>query len=70
MTETRPSNLGGSLFVAGAEIMIVGMLSAAATAEADWASAFVGFVGAVMSGAGLYIASRRNGTSGTRHSAS
>jgi hypothetical protein len=41
MTETRWSNLGGPLFVAGAVIMIVGLLSAAATAEADWASAFV-----------------------------
>jgi uncharacterized membrane protein YesL len=70
MRETRESNLGGPLFVAGAVIMIVGLLSAAAMAEPDWASAFVGFVGAVMSGAGLYLVSRRNGTSGTRHSAS
>jgi uncharacterized membrane protein YesL len=70
MRETRESNLGGPLFVAGAVIMFVGLLSAAAMAEADWASAFVGFVGAVMSGAGLYLVSRRNGTRGTRHSAS
>ena len=70
MRETRESNLGGPLFVAGAVIMIVGLLSAVAMAEADWASAFVGFVGAVMSGAGLYLVSRRIGTSGTRHSAS
>jgi len=70
MTETRQSNLGGPLFVAGAVILIVGLLSAAATAEADWASAFVGFVGAMMSGAGLYLVARRNGTGGTRHSAS
>jgi len=70
MRETRQSNLGGPLFVAGAVIMIVGLLGISATGEADWASAFVGFVGAVMSGAGLYLVSRRNGTSGTRHSAS
>ena len=69
MTETRESNLGGPLFVAGAVMMIVGLLSIA-TGEADWASAFIGFVGAVMLGAGLYLVARRSGTSGTRHSAS
>ncbi len=36
----------------------------------DWVSAFIGFVGAVISVAGLYLVSRRNGTRGTRHSAS
>ena len=70
MTETRWSNLGGPLFVAGAVIMVIGLLNLSTTGGADWMSAFIGFVGAVMSGAGLYLASRRNGTSGTRHSAS
>lgn len=70
MRETRQSNLGGPLFVAGAMIMVVGLLSISATGEADWVSAFIGFVGAVISGAGLYLVSRRNGTRGTRHSAS
>jgi hypothetical protein len=50
--------------------MIVGLLSIALTGEADWASAFIGFVGAVLSGAGLYLVARRSGASRTRHAAS
>jgi LPXTG-motif cell wall-anchored protein len=69
MTETRQSNVGGPLFVVGAVIMVVGLLGIS-TGEADWVSAVIGFVGALISGAGLYLVSRRNGTSGTRHSAS
>lgn len=70
MTEARQSKIGAPLFVAGAVIMVIGLLNLSTTGGADWMSAFIGFVGAVMSGAGLYLASRRNGTSGTRHSAS
>jgi uncharacterized membrane protein YesL len=70
MTETRQSNVGGPLFVAGAVIMVVGLLSISTTGGTDWMSAFIGFVGAVMSAAGLYLVSRRNGTRGTRHSTS
>jgi hypothetical protein len=70
MTETRESTLGGPLFVAGAVIMVVGLLGIYDTGGVDWVSAFIGFVGAVMSSAGLYLVSRRNGTHGTRHSAS
>jgi hypothetical protein len=70
MTETRVSSLGGPLFVAGAVIMVVGLLGISATGGTDWVSAFIGFVGAVMSVAGVYLVSRRNGTRGTRHSAS
>jgi uncharacterized membrane protein YesL len=70
MRETRESNLGGPLFVAGAVIMVVGLLGISATGGTDWVSAFIGFVGAVMSVAGVYLVSRRNGTRGTRHSAS
>lgn len=70
MRETRQSNLGGALFVAGAVIMVVGLLGISTTGETDWVSAFIGFVGAAISGAGLYLVSRRNGTHGTRHSAS
>ena len=70
MTETRGSDLGAPLFVTGAVIMMVGLLSSAATGEADLGSVFIGFVGAVISGAGLYLVSRKNGTRGTRHTAS
>ena len=70
MTETRESNLGGPLFVAGAVIMVVGLLGIYDTGGVDWVSAFIGLVGAVISVAGLYLVSRRNGTRGTRHSAS
>ena len=70
MTETRESNLGGPLFVAGAVIMVVGLLGIYDTGGVDWVSAFIGLVGAVMSVAGLYLVSRRNGTRGTRHSTS
>ena len=70
MTKTRESNLGGPLFVAGAVIMVVGLLGIYDTGGVDWVSAFIGLVGAVMSVAGLYLVSRRNGTRGTRHSTS
>jgi len=70
MTETRESNLGGPLFVAGAVIMVVGLLGIYDTGGVDWVSAFIGLVGAVISVAGLYLVSRRNGTRGTRHSTS
>jgi hypothetical protein len=70
MREARQSKIGAPLFVAGAVIMVVGLLNISTTGGADWASAFIGFVGAVMSGAGLYLVSRRNGTRRTRHSAS
>jgi hypothetical protein len=70
MTEARQSDIGAPLFVAGVVIMVVGLLGISTTGEADWVSAFIGFVGAVMSVAGLYLVSRRNGTRGTRHSAS
>jgi LPXTG-motif cell wall-anchored protein len=70
MTEARQSNIGASLFVVGVVIMVVGLLGISTTGEADWVSAVIGFVGALISGAGLYLVSRRNGTSGTRHSAS
>jgi len=48
--------------------MIVGLLSAVATREADWQSALIRFVGAVMSGAGLYPVVRGSGPRGTRQS--
>jgi hypothetical protein len=70
MTEARQSNIGTPLFVAGAVIMVIGLLGISPTGGADWVSAFIGFVGALISGAGLYLVSRRNGTRGTRHSAS
>jgi LPXTG-motif cell wall-anchored protein len=70
MTEARQSNIGASLFVVGVVIMVVGLLGISTTGEADWVPAVIGFVGALISGAGLYLVSRRNGTSGTRHSAS
>jgi hypothetical protein len=70
MTGTRGSNLGGPLLLAGAVIMVIGLLGISTTGEADWASAFIGFVGAVISVVGLYLFSRRNGTRGQRHSAS
>ena len=70
MTEARQPNLGGALFVAGAVIMVVGLLGISTTGEADWVSAVIGFVGALISGAGLYLVARRNGTRGTPHSTS
>lgn len=70
MTETRVSNVGGPLFVVGVVIMVLGLLGISTTGEADWVSAVIGVVGALISGAGLYLVSRRNGTSGTPHSAS
>ena len=70
MTETRESNVGGPLFVVGVVIMVIGLLGISTTGQADWVSAFIGFVGALISGAGLYLVSRRNGTRGTPHSAS
>ena len=70
MTGARESNLGGPLLLAGAVIMVVGLLGISTTGEADWVSAFIGFAGAVISVVGLYLFSRRNGTPGTRHSAS
>ncbi len=70
MTETRVSNVGGPLFVVGVVIMVLGLLGISTTGEADWVSAVIGVVGALISGAGLYLVFRRNGTSGTPHSAS
>jgi LPXTG-motif cell wall-anchored protein len=70
MTETRSSNVGGPLFVVGVVIMVVGLLGISTTGGTDWVSAVIGSVGALISGAGLYLVSRRNGTSGTLHSAS
>ena len=70
MAETRESKLGGPLFVVGAVIMIVGLLGITGTGEADWVSAIIGAVGAVISAAGLYLVSRRKGTGGPRHAAS
>ena len=70
MTETRQPNIGGPLFVAGAVIMVVGLLGISTTGETDWVSAVIGFVGTLISGAGLYLVSRRNGTRGTPHSTS
>ena len=70
MTEARQSNIGGPLFVVGVVIMVVGLLGISTTGETDWVSAVIGFVGVLISGAGLYLVSRRNGTRGTPHSAS
>jgi LPXTG-motif cell wall-anchored protein len=70
MTETRQSNIGAPLFVVGVVIMVVGLLGISTTGETDWVSAVIGFVGMLISGAGLYLVSRRNGTRGTRHSTS
>ena len=70
MREARVSNVGGPLFVVGIVIMVLGLLGISTTGEADWVSAVIGVVGALISGAGLYFVSRRNGTSGTPHSAS
>ena len=58
----RESSFGKALFVAGAVMMIAGVLGISITAQTDWVSAVIGFLGAVISAAGLYLVSRRKGT--------
>lgn len=70
MAEIREWNLGVALFFAGAVTMIVGLLGIGAAGEADWVSAVVGSVGAMIWAAGVYLLSRSKRTGKPRHAAS
>lgn len=69
MRQTMDRDLGWPLFVVGAVMMVVGLLGADTTGDADWVALLIGFGGALLVAAGLYIASRRRGPGGTPHTA-